>query len=246
MRLTAELVHSSLSYNNALNERELDLRGHKIPAIENLGVAKDHEAIDLTDNDISALANFPLSPRLHTLLCARNRIARIQPSLGKSVPGLRTLVLTDNLVAELGELDALQGCAKLEHVSLVGCPVTRREHYRYYLLWRAPHIRFLDFHKVKDAERAKATDLFGTHHAPSALAQQIMATRSTGGAGYAAPPRNGVARGKRLQLTEREKARYSALVNKATTLAEVQRLEKMLNEGRLPPGVAEEEAMDLS
>lgn len=27
MRLTAELITSSLSYNNPLNERELDLRG---------------------------------------------------------------------------------------------------------------------------------------------------------------------------------------------------------------------------
>lgn len=27
MRLTAELINSSLSYNNPLNERELDLRG---------------------------------------------------------------------------------------------------------------------------------------------------------------------------------------------------------------------------
>lgn len=40
MRLTAELIHDSLSYLNPLKERELDLRGHKIPAVENLGVAK--------------------------------------------------------------------------------------------------------------------------------------------------------------------------------------------------------------
>jgi U2 small nuclear ribonucleoprotein A' len=40
MRLTTDLIHSSLSYLNPLKERELDLRGHKIPAIENLGVAK--------------------------------------------------------------------------------------------------------------------------------------------------------------------------------------------------------------
>ncbi|PQE26293.1 U2 small nuclear ribonucleo A protein [Rutstroemia sp. NJR-2017a BBW] len=39
MRLTAELIQNSLSYLNPLKERELDLRGHKIPAVENLGVA---------------------------------------------------------------------------------------------------------------------------------------------------------------------------------------------------------------
>lgn len=35
MRLTAELIHNSLSYLNPLNERELDLRGttirHDVP-----------------------------------------------------------------------------------------------------------------------------------------------------------------------------------------------------------------------
>jgi U2 small nuclear ribonucleoprotein A' len=31
MRLTAELITNSLSYNNPLNERELDLRGTSTP-----------------------------------------------------------------------------------------------------------------------------------------------------------------------------------------------------------------------
>lgn len=34
MRLTAELVHNSLSYLNPLKERELDLRGTTIPCQE--------------------------------------------------------------------------------------------------------------------------------------------------------------------------------------------------------------------
>jgi U2 small nuclear ribonucleoprotein A' len=40
MRLTVELINSALSYNNPCNERELNLRGHKIPNIENLGAAR--------------------------------------------------------------------------------------------------------------------------------------------------------------------------------------------------------------
>ncbi len=102
--------------------------GHKIPAIENLGViAKDHECIDFTDNDISVLGNFPLSPRLQTLLLARNRVASIQPGLSKSIPGLTTLVLTQNNVAELADLDSLQGFQKLTHVSLMENPVASKE-----------------------------------------------------------------------------------------------------------------------
>jgi U2 small nuclear ribonucleoprotein A' len=40
MRLTVGLINEALSYNNPVNERELNLRGHKIPTIENLGAAR--------------------------------------------------------------------------------------------------------------------------------------------------------------------------------------------------------------
>ncbi len=41
---------------NPLQDRELDLRGYKIPMIENLGVAQDQfDAIDFSDNEIQAL-----------------------------------------------------------------------------------------------------------------------------------------------------------------------------------------------
>lgn len=93
-----------------------------------MGVAtKDHECIDFTDNDITTLANFPLSPRIQTLLLARNRVASFGLGLGKSVPNLRTLVLTQNFVAELADLDPLAECTKLVHVSLVENPVASKE-----------------------------------------------------------------------------------------------------------------------
>ncbi|KAK5165519.1 U2 snRNP complex subunit [Saxophila tyrrhenica] len=246
MRLTTELINTSLSYLNPLKERELDLRGHKIPAIENLGVvARDHESIDFTDNDIQVLGNFPLCPRLQTLLLARNRVGSLQPSLGKSLPSLHTLVLTGNQFQELADLDPLQGFTKLVHLSLVENAVTSKENYRYYVLWRCPTIRFLDFQKVKDAEREKATELFGTHDAPTELARSIVATRSRhAGAGFTATPNvNGVQKPK-VKITDKEKKRFEALVRKAKTLSEVQKLEKAFAEGRLPSGVADEDVMD--
>ncbi|KAM3424441.1 hypothetical protein BST61_g6445 [Cercospora zeina] len=237
MRLTAELIKSSLSYNNPLNERELDLRGHKIPQIENLGVAKDQEAIDFTDNAITSLAGFPLSPRLQTLLCARNRISSIAESTSKSVPNLHTLVLAQNNLNELGDLDSLEGFKKLTYLSLVGNPVASKENYRYWVLWRCPQVRFLDFEKVKDAERAKAKELFGsTTDEPTDLAKSIIAKRSNrpGAFGSGAATSNGT--GKKIVITEDEKKKFQLLVQKAKTLAEVQKLEKMFNEGRLPTG----------
>ena len=73
------------------------------------------------------LGNFPLSPRLRTLLLARNRIASIQASLANSIPNLTTLVLTANNFAELADLDVLSTFSNLTHLILLENPVTRKE-----------------------------------------------------------------------------------------------------------------------
>ncbi|ROT40628.1 U2 small nuclear ribonucleo protein A [Sodiomyces alkalinus F11] len=237
MRLTAELIKDSLSYLNPLKERELDLRGHRIPAIENLGAAGPLDSIDLTDNDINILGNFPLSPRITTLLLARNRIASIQPTLPNSIPNLRHLVLASNQLAELSDLDVLAGLSLLTHVVLLDNPVAKKENYRYWVLWRCPGIRFLDYAKVKDAERRKAAELFGTSEQPTELASQIMGIKSkavdmSGGHQGPAPTRLS-----RIKLTEKEKKRLREMIKNADSLQEIIRLEKMLSEGTLPPGV---------
>ncbi|MCJ1433411.1 U2 snRNP complex subunit [Xylographa pallens] len=192
MRLTAELIQSSLSYLNPLKERELDLRGHRIPAVENLGVAKDQDAIDFTDNDITALANFPLSPRLHTLLLARNRVASIQPNLAISLPNLTTLVLTSNNFAELADLDTLRQFPKLTHLTLLENPVTRRE-----------------IMGIKSR----------TFDIPNSASMPINGTKSY-----------------RVKLTDKERKRVEELIRSAKSLQEISRLEKELNEGRIPGG----------
>lgn len=92
-----------------------------------MGVAKDQECIDFTDNNIAVLGNFPLSPRLHSLLCAHNRITTISESMPKSAPNIHTLVLTNNSLGELSDLDPLQGFSKLTYLSLMGNPVANKE-----------------------------------------------------------------------------------------------------------------------
>ncbi|KAL2133315.1 hypothetical protein VTI74DRAFT_2545 [Chaetomium olivicolor] len=239
MRLTADLINNSLSYLNPLKERELDLRGHRIPAIENLGVAGPLDAIDLTDNDIQVLGNFPLSPRIRTLLLARNRVSAIQTALPNAIPNLRNLVLAGNNLGELADLDVLGKFARLTHLVLVDNPVTKKENYRYWVLWRCPTVRFLDYQKVKDAERNKAKELFGSAEAPTELASRIMGIKSkTFDVGAA----NGSAAGQasklsRLKLTDKERKKLQEMIKKADSLEEIIRLEKALNEGRLPPGI---------
>ncbi|RKF59525.1 U2 small nuclear ribonucleoprotein A' [Erysiphe neolycopersici] len=236
MRLTTELIQSSLSYLNPLKERELDLRGHKIPAIENLGVAGPHDAIDFTDNDIQILGNFPLSTRLRTLLLARNRISSIQSNLTNSLPSLTTLVLTSNHFAELADLDVLGTFGRLTHLVLLENPVTKKEHYRLWVIWRCPSVRFFDYKKVKDFERKKATELFGTAERPTDLASSIIGIKSkavdvTLGKRVQT---NSYAKNYRIKLTEQERKKVEELIRNAKSLQEIISLEKELNEGRIP------------
>ena len=120
------------------------------------------------------------------------------------------------------------------------------QNYRYYILWRCPQIRFLDFQKVKDAERSKGKELFGTFDAPTELAQSIMAVRSKNpmAFGTSASTVNGTNKNKRVKMTDKEKKKLETLIKKAKTLTEVQRLEKALAEGRMAPGVMDDDAMD--
>jgi len=186
-----------------------------------------------------------LSPRLHTLLLARNRVSSIQPSVANSIPHLTSLVLTANNFAELADLDALGSFQVLTHLILLDNPVTRKEHYREWVLWRCPRVRFLDFRKVKDAEHKKAAELFGTAQEPTALASKIMGVKSrtfdttANGAASASTSKS-----MRVQLTDTERKKVQELIKKAKTLEDIIRLEKMLNEGRVPAEAQDADAME--
>ncbi|KAH7394915.1 U2 small nuclear ribonucleoprotein A [Phaeosphaeria sp. MPI-PUGE-AT-0046c] len=237
MRLTTDVINNSLSFINCLTERELDLRGHKISAIENMGAARDNDAIDLTDNDIAQLGNFPLQPRLRTLLLAQNRVSNIQPNLSSSIPNLQSLVLTKNRLTELADLDPLAGFKKLVYLSLMGNPVAGKEHYRYWVIWRCSTVRYLDFAKVRDVERNKAKELFGTTEAPTELANKIMGVKSKG---FQVSSYNGNDDSTKDRIyTEDEKKRMRAAILNASSLAEMARLEKDFAEGRIPAHILE-------
>lgn len=48
----------------------------------------------------------------------------------------------------------------------------------------------------------------------------------------------------RLKLTDKERKKLQEMIKKADSLEEIIRLEKALNEGRLPPGVMVDDAME--
>ena len=99
---------------------------HKQPRLQKVYL-QGQEAIDLTDNDIATLGNFPLSSHLTTLLLARNRISNIQPTLSRSIPNLTNLSLTQNRISNLADLEPLVALKKLTHLSLLDNPITSKE-----------------------------------------------------------------------------------------------------------------------
>jgi len=163
MRLTAEVIQKASSYLNPVKEREIDLRACKVAVIENLGATKDqYDCIDLSDNELTRLENFPVLNRLRTILLNNNKISFIERGLGESLPNLETVVLTNNRINNLGDLDALADLPNLKRLSLLDNLVTKKQHYRLYVIHRLPKLALLDFSKVKKHERLAAAKLFGS------------------------------------------------------------------------------------
>ncbi|KAF8931420.1 leucine-rich repeat-domain-containing protein [Dissophora ornata] len=243
MKLTPELITRAPCYLNAVQDRELDLRSHKIPAIENLGVTKDlNDSLDLTDNDIRSLSNFPSLPRLKCMLLSNNRISKIDPNLSQYLPNLTTVVLTNNAITELSDLDGLAGCKSIEVLSLLDNPVTKKKYYREWVIWKLPSVRVLDFDRVKKKERDEANKLFEGKAGPSALAESIAATKSSTfepGEGVPLPLKSSVPT---LTMSKEDQDKIKAALAKATTLDEITKLERALKEGKIPSYLKEQDS----
>lgn len=215
--------------------------GNKIPAIENLGVTKDlNDTIDLTDNDIRVLGNFPLLRRVRSLLLANNRITRIDPQIAEFLPNLTTLVLTNNNITEISDLEPLSDCKRLQYLSLLDNPVTRKQWYRSWIIWKIPSVRVLDFKRVRDVERKEARQLFVTTKGePTSLARSISETVSKtfepgegmAAAGGANLPKSNLPT---LGMSIEEQAKIREAIRNAKTLEEVTRLETLLQSGHIP------------
>ena len=82
VKLTPELIEQAYQFTNPVRDRELNLRGFKIPVTENLDATLDQfDTMDLSDNEIRKLDGFPLLKRLKCLLLNNNRITRIGENL---------------------------------------------------------------------------------------------------------------------------------------------------------------------
>ncbi|WRX08699.1 hypothetical protein QQP08_001186 [Theobroma cacao] len=217
VKLTADLIWKSPHFFNALKERELDLRGNKIAVMENLGATEDQfDTIDLSDNEIVKLDNFPYLNRLEFL------------------PKLHTLVLTNNRLVNLVEIDPLSSLPKLQFLSLLDNNITKKPNYRLYVIHKLKSLRVLDFKKVKAKERLEAENLFASKEVEEEMKKESAKTFTP----EEVPKVSEVAQEEQMPKVvaptpEQILAIKAAIVN-SQTLEEVARLEKALKTGQLP------------
>lgn len=247
MRLTADLVERAPQFTNAVREFEMDLRGNKIPEIENIGATKDNfDTIDLSDNDISVLDNFPIMRRLRTLLLSNNRVSRIAPGVGKFLPSLNALILSNNYIRELADVLPLQSFASLRVLSLLRNPVTKQKNYRLFVIHALPQVRILDFRRIRAKEREEASKVFGAESAESAAAAARACSSGVEEAqvfvvgevaeGSASVASRSVSTSLPPQRLSREMMdRILKVIAESHSLEAITRLEKCLEDGVVPP-----------
>jgi len=225
VKLTPELIQNSFQRINPVRDRELDLRGYKISVIENMGATLDQfDTIDFSDNDIRKVDNFPLLPRLAHLFFNSNRIVRVSDTLHESLPQLESLILTNNMIQELGEIDNLANLKKLRTLSLMFNPVATKEHYRSYVIYKLPELKLLDFRKIKMKEREEAKALFKSKQGKDIRKEIAKYAGSAVDEDTIAPKR---------VLQPAEVTAIRKAIDNATNLQEIERLNQILLSGKI-------------
>ena len=165
MRLTEELINRqrSLCHLNILGDLEIDFCGFQIPLIENLNILNDsYDTINLTDNELRNLNNFPLMIRLKTLILCNNYIDNIDESFSQNLLSLQSLILINNCIHSLNILNNLKYLKNLETITLLDNPVIHEKFYRLYLIFLLPKLKFIDFQKITILEREISNKTFNS------------------------------------------------------------------------------------
>jgi len=235
VKLSPELIVQSMQHLNPVRDRELVLRGFKIPVIENMGATMDQfDTIDFTDNDIRRLDGFPLLKRVKNLLLSNNRIVRITDTLAESLPKLESIYLINNAVAELHDLDVFATLPRLTYLSLLANPVTKKEHYRAYVIHKVPQLRVLDFKRIKQAERDAAAKLFRTKKGKEVCREAAAGKQAVAAAGTFTAGEGLLQNKAKTGLTAEEQKSIREAIRAAKTMDEVERLQRMLKAGSIP------------
>ncbi len=129
--------------------------------------------IDFSDNDIKKIDNFPTMNRLNTLLFHNNNISRIHPQIGKYLPNLNNMILNNNKIQHYYEIEHLSSFQKLTILSLLENPITYRQYYREYTIYKLNSLKVLDFQKISNKERKSIQSFFETNQSGKQFLIQV-------------------------------------------------------------------------
>ncbi|WFD01738.1 hypothetical protein MOBT1_000414 [Malassezia obtusa] len=121
--LSKRLTWVNLSNNEALGTRDDALDGIDAFAALNVGLAalEQLKALVVSHNQITRLPTvFPHFPELNTLVLSNNQLTHLPKTLPASLPGLKKLSISHNLLEDGDSLPDFGVCAQLREVRLAG------------------------------------------------------------------------------------------------------------------------------
>lgn len=133
---------------------------------------------------------------------------------------------------ELNDLEPLRVFKEqLRHLSLLDNPVVKKPHYRLFVISRLPALKTLDFKRVKRAELEAAQKMFADAEAGAKVFEvgDVDAQNASSDEPRAKRQKTG-----QTSLTQDQIEKIQAAIKKAKTLAEINRLEKILQTGHIP------------
>ncbi|SCU80787.1 LAME_0B04566g1_1 [Lachancea meyersii CBS 8951] len=138
-----------------LRDLQLENDNDAMPAVLAKYLPTATHILDFTNNELSAIPDLRTQASISTLLLSRNRIFKVD---GYCLPcHLRSLTLANNGIAKLEDLQGLSNSPKtLQNLVLRGNQACYLEDYRLCIISLVPQLQALDFTKISDEERQKA------------------------------------------------------------------------------------------
>lgn len=149
---------------------------------------------------------------------------RIAEGLEHCIPSLETLMLTGNMIQELGDLEPLVPLKNLTNLCLLQNPVSAKPQYRQYVIYRFPQLRLLDFRKIKKAEREGSIQYFNSKSGKEVVREIVKKVKAQAAGLSVDKPI--------ISIDERNKIREA--ITNTSSLEEVEKLSRLLQAGHIP------------
>ena len=182
MRLTVEVLSRCPQVTNALDKREVDLRGRALTLLDEtslLQLADLFDVLNFSDNALTTLEAIPPMPRVSSIIAHRNQLRKLHPSIFANVPNVETFSCDLNQFSNAVDLVMqLRQWKLLRRVTVDGSPVASDPQLRQLLILNCPNLIMINYSRVTEAERKEVQ--LAAPLLREALAKATGATSSTG------------------------------------------------------------------